>query len=608
MRVADVIMGARQYMDGAQRSAGAEQLRVAVETEMPVRYAMPFPPDAPSTFLRRGAPTRTRRGQWHELVQHLTDLAYLTVDRFQEWHAVRERGEVPEGPLLLSVLEGVTTYVAEDDYADFRLLPAPPKQGIGDRIDWVERYLSTLVYRLGQLTSFDGELPLRETYRIGEASAFGRSLAFRMRVFIYDYRVDRHSGRRKAYFDRDHLPQLIALTSFVDDQFRDTMPDRATTSLSPKLQQLLLSWDELFGAYRNAHHIGPDGTGRYYLQYRIAGGSQAIDRDLDRRDERLRRRAARWVRRNDDHVDTGVNHFGVRLLQLGLWRAGFYTGKLDGDIGPFTHRGLTALIEQEREYGDLGDRRLDRVLLPGTESRDWIVDLRQVARLLERYVPPPLDEAQREEDQIWDRIRESGQEDRVDEAFANRQQEVSQLYGSPSSNPDRRVYYGLRGLIRGAFRAVGQIIKWIGGLIAEILGAVFDFVKSVAKRIQEGIGMFFAGFRFFAHYLLGRPFISVGKPDSRGEFPVLSTRFRIDFDVVSFIDRGATYEDIARHTANLRRSHEGAAYFLAVISTCLRAITLLQPPLGWLRLAVLLARIIHGFLRGDRRNVRPAVA
>ena len=597
MEVGDVIAGARAFAAGGDRERSAELLRAAVEEEMPLRYAMPFPPEMHSTFYRRGLPTRTRRGQWHELVQHLTDLAYLRPQDFTRWHQFQEAGQQPDERMLLAVLTAVDAFVAEDRTTTFRLLPAPPDHGRDARLDWLERYLSPVVFRLSQLTSFDGELAPRPDYEVGEQSVYGRALAFRMRVYFYDYRVAARTARRKAYFDPSLLPQLVALASYLGEDYQALAAGGRLTNIPVALQEVLLRWDDLFAAYRQRHRIAAGGTGRFFLQYRLPVPVRDDD-PSSKREARLRRRAARWARRNDDHVDTGVNHFGVRLLQLGLWRAGFYTGQLDGDIGPYTHRALTALIDQERAYGELHNRRLDRLLLPvGESAEDWVVDLRELARLLERYVPPSSEEAEREEEVIWERLREAGQEARVDEVFAERQREVRQFYGELSRHPQRRVYYGLRGLIRGAFRAIGRVIKWVAGVVEEFLGAVFDFVKSLAKRIQEGMGLFFTGFRFFAHYLLGRPFVTLGAAGRDGGSPVIMTRYRIDFDVVSFIDRKAATGDLQRHTALLERSSTGAAYFLDVTATCLRAVALLRPPLGWLRLAVIVARLIHGFLR-----------
>ena len=193
-------------------------------------------------------------------------------------------------------------------------------------------------------------------------------------------------------------------------------------------------------------------------------------------------------------------------------------------------------------------------------------------------------------------------------SFAERQREVAKLYGTARPDRLRRVYYGIRGLIRGVFRAVGRVIKWIAGAVDRLLGAVFDFVKAVAQRIQEGVGLFFTGFRFFAHYLLGRPFVTLGEQNEDGESPVLLTRFRIDFDVINLFDAHADAETVARHAGLIRESREGAMYFLSVVGDGLRTISLLQPPVGWLRLAVALARRVRDFLSKPGQQRESAIA
>ena len=40
------------------------------------------------------------------------------------------------------------------------------------------------------------------------------------------------------------------------------------------------------------------------------------------------------------------NKLGLRLLQLKLWMAGFYYGRIDGWWGPLSHRALFDLLEQ----------------------------------------------------------------------------------------------------------------------------------------------------------------------------------------------------------------------------------------------------------------------
>ena len=555
---------------------------------MPARYGLSLPA---GTYLNGGASereTRTRRGQWHEAVQHLTDLDYLPLAVSEAWHRHRRAEQPPPAELLGRVLTAIDAFIAEATEPVIRGLPEPPGGRFADRLEWAERYLPVVVHRLSELTSFDGDLLPRPDYRIGERTPFARSLAFRMRVLFFDYGAARRTRARQRFFARASLPQLVALLSYLPPSYAELRPERNAVTLAADLQVLLLNADRLFSAYRS-------GRGkRTYLQYRLAqapAGGRAVA-------DRLRRRAGRWIEREGDQLDTGVNHFGVRLAQLFLWRGGFYTGRPDGDIGPLTHAAILSLLEQEAEYGDLSDRQLGKILLPAPGDLDWVIDLRRLGDTLQRYRVPPVAEARAEEDRLWERIRESGQEQQLDRTFTERQREVGPLYGSSSPGRLRRVYYGLRGLIRGAFRAVGRIIKWIAGAVEQLLGAVFDFVKALAKRIQEGMGLFFTGFRFFARYLLGRPLVTIAAAGEGETRSVLLTRFRIDFDVINLFDGGTDRETVARHADLLRRSQAGATYFVGAIGNCLGAIALLQPPVGWLRLAVAVARPVRDFLSG----------
>jgi hypothetical protein len=571
---------------------------------MSPRYAMPLAPEWTATFDRREPRARNRRGQWHEMVQHLTDLAYLSVRDFRRWHEYRAEKQVPDRQLLSRVVTACRSFVSEDRAGDYRLVPAFPNGNLYEQTGWVERHLSLLVYRAELYTSFDGDLPWRSDYRVGERSALGRSLAFRIRTYFYVFtRGDRDV--RRPYFGRKDLKYLYTLSASIGHLHREELPGRESEYIPAAFLELLASADLLFDRYRRANRLLPQSRGGFFWLYRMDDGIPEVN---ERRLERLSRRAGRRVRRESFHEDTGTNHLGIRLLQLGLWRAGCYLGRLDGAFGPLSHAAALRLVAQERERGEaLRKRQYDRVILPVEEEDGvlWVIDLRLMATLLDAYVPPPREQSEREEDEIWERIENDGQTEQLEEAARQRSEDFRFAYGQLERHPLRRVYYGLRGLIRGAFRAIGRIVSWLAGAVREVLGAVFDFLKAVVKRIQEGTGLFFAGFRFFGHYLLGRPIVTVG-PAGGSATSVLLTRHLFDFDVVNYASTTATVSDIERHGQNVLRMQRGAAYFLEVTAILIRFIATLQPPVGWLRLGVFLARRVRILLMGSGR-ARPLV-
>jgi hypothetical protein len=576
----------------------ATTIEVGLEVEMSPRYAIPIATGWRQGVDNRGKDNRNRRGQWHELVQHLTDLAYLTLADFQEWHLRRAAEELPDPLLLSRVVTACRTFVGEDRSGDYDKLPSFPASGLAEQLGWVEDLLSLLVYRTECYTSFDGDLPVDYGYRVGERSAFGRSLAFRVRTYFYTFTsADREL--RHPYFRRSDLKYLHALDNALGDTFRDRLPERDADHLHPEIIQLLGSADLLFDHYRRANRLTARGKQGYFWLYRSDADMIEVGDEVDEdRLERLSRRAGRRVGRESFHQESGTNHLGIRLLQIGLWRAGCYQGRLDGAFGPLSHRAALRLVEQERERGEILRRKqYDRVLLPVEDGRSllWVVDLRLMAKLLEAYAPSPREEAEAEEERLWNDIRGSGGEKRLEAVLRERPPGFRQAYGQLDRHPLRRVYYGLRGLIRGAFRAAGRVVSWLIGHVRDVLGAVFDFVKAVVKRIQEGAGLFFAGFRFFAHYLLGRPIVTVGRA-VEGNHPVLLTRHLIDLDVVNLADAFVSEEDVALHGGRVSALQRGGVYFVEATATLLRFIGTLQPPVGWLRLGIYLARRVRRLL------------
>ena len=543
----------------------------------------------------------TRPQDWNELVQHLTDLAYFTPARHRAWHTCQRKKVTPPPSLVNRLTAAVAAFLAEDGYAEYRLLPPYPDVPAA-RPDWISSYLPVLVFRLGLFTSFDGELSPRPDYRIGEQTAYGRGLAYRMRVYFHDYSGGRTS-RRSPYFTADHLPLLYSLDNSLRGRYTRELPEKAAARLSVRLQEVLLSSEVLFADFRRENKFTPDAVVPYYLVY---NSPIAAPDPTDRADVRRARRASRQVAEEVTHVDTGSNRLGIRLLQLGLWRAGFYTGVLDGAYGPQSHAALLGLIEQEgaqqatdRKLAVLNDRQLQRLAIAVATPEGgttWKVDLRLLGKLLDAYAPPPPDVTRQEEDRIWAELEAAGLTSELDRRLHDRPADGELHLGPSAESPHRRVYYGLRGLIRGAFRALGRIVRWVARGVGAILGAVFDFVKSIAKRLRSGAGLFVSGLETFTRYLFGKPLFTLGAEVS-GVRPVLATLFRIDFDVVSLVDSSATGDDLRLHRKLLRRQQEGLTYFTTTTLSIVGLVGALQPPIGWLRLGVLLARWVIDRLR-----------
>ena len=577
----------------------------AVTVEFP-QYA---PPDRPrqGTYLLSDASaygsSRQLRADAEELVQHLTDLAYLPLRFRTEWLTLEDR---PTADQLGKLLQAATAFFTEDPYFSAVGVQPPPATNREARLAWLTDMLAVLTYRAGLYTSYDGwseELPAR--YRVGERSALGRSLAFRLRVYLRDYQSGRGGGQRVAYFDERMLPQLYAVDNAVGGAMTTLLPSRGAKTLSPGLIQLLFDDRALLRYFRRAHRFSPGVKRTRYLVYRRAqtGRLDALNpEEAGRQLTRLRRRVGRRLVQGEVLADTGSNRLGIRLLQLGLWRAGFYLGALDGRFGPQSHAAVLALVEQEREQKQpaVGPRQLDRLLV---EVGDLIaVDLKLLSKVLTVYAPV-IDAGG--EEALWQQLSRNVHSDELDQGYRKHSPAVQQLVQQRVRRAQRRRYYGLGGLLRGAVRAVGRLLRWIAGMVTELVGAVVNFVQLVAKRFREGVSLFAAGLRYFGHYLLGRPIITLGQGRGKVDRPLISTRYALDFDVVAMVASQSSLQDMRAHTEYLRHLQHGASFFLDVAARLFRGVGLLTSPTGWVQLGAYLGRLARDLWRNLRTGGLP---
>jgi len=413
------------------------------------------------------------------------------------------------------------------------------------------------------------------------------------------------------------IHHLAALNNGLGDPVRNFRPTAKMTKLPDKFWRYLLSWDQLFAAFRKQHRFIANDAGNrmpyilvYDLEAAVADGPIVLSQQEERRRKRLQRKLARRLRNARLHEESGDNQLGIRLLQLGLWRSGFYVGAIDGAFGPMSHSALRDMLGQEWEADRpvVSQRQLGLALQSGddNEGRVWVADLRSVGNILEAYAPPSGAEADWEENAVWESISKRSVDPDWEEEILNRRDAVKELYPKQQVNPFRRIYFGLRGLLRGAFRAIKKVLRWVIDRVGAVAGAIFSFLKATIKRIQEGIGLFFEGFRYFTHYLLGKPFVTTGAEREDGTATISATRLVLDFDTTNVVSADVTDDDIANHRTTLRSLREGLDFFLKTVGTIFNLIGSLTTPMGWVRLGVLIARVVRTLLR--KFNVERLIA
>jgi len=132
----DFIAACKRLKDLDLSAPNAVVLDAAVTKAMPPRYEMPYRSSERKTFERRtNPPARNRQGQWHELVQHLHDLHYISEAFFVAWHKRRAADKPPLHPQLEHIYAGISIYLGEDDYSLYKELAPFPAKTFTDRTE-----------------------------------------------------------------------------------------------------------------------------------------------------------------------------------------------------------------------------------------------------------------------------------------------------------------------------------------------------------------------------------------------------------------------------------------------------------------------------------------
>ena len=613
--VREFVTLSRRLGEGELTSAEAGRLDTLVREDLAKAYRIPFPVTA---RVARPAPERTDRhlrGLWHELTQHLRDLRYLDEAQFLAYH--QHKRDILRVPAYqLPILEAVIAYLPEDIFWPERREILPPGNRLPD-LDWLSRHLPVLTERLGLFTSWTGLLPPPPGYFPGEASPYGRSLAYRLRTL----RSDQFSYTGEdAVFPQSAIPELNAL---LTDGF--AVRGTATETKVPRGYWTHLADADLL---LNRYLATADRRQVTAMLYQIqpADGPPVtplpdlidLPFDADRLPKDLydRKAARKMLRRAKRREDRGKLGLDKRLLQLKLWQTGYYVGALDGDWGPVSHTAYKVFLT-DRAAGIIEAARAERgperklparvlkaaagvrtYLLPADPSNGvYVADLRSTIALLssvgtrDRAQNPTPEDALATVDELRHRADLSAEE--LDEKILA-EEDLAPLYPDPLDNAERRVCFHPVVLLKRVWGGLGKLVRWlkdkVKGLIENVLGPVFSYVKQLLRPLRLAVTRFFNGFKFLTTFALGNPVVTE-VPGTRGPAR-FATRFSLDFDATTLAPEDYLPGGAAQHAAHLSSLTADLGYFVDGVLWVVKVIGRLGQPGGWVWLGLQLARAV----------------
>ncbi|MEM9835097.1 MAG: hypothetical protein AAF828_01265 [Bacteroidota bacterium] len=591
-------------------TAALKGMQQIVASEMPAKYRIPYEVETTQVPTASGS-AKHYRGLWYELVQHLTDLSFLTEKQFVAFHQNRKHVQ-DQIAYHAPVVDAVVAYLQQEkDWPQLeRILPS---SSTTINHYWTEQHLADIVDRIGRYTALDGSLPPPQEYVVGSGCCYGRAMAFRIRTL--------QAGKQRIKEVRIFQQEHIGLLTNLLQELRGRSPRERIVferqidqivvgqSLPPEVWTLTGDIDLLYAAYQDRKtHINRKKIWIYYQQYPTKTRWETPD--IEKWAQKSKRKSRRMA--GEINISSAGNPLGIRLLQIKLWQSSFYVGAIDGLWGPVSHNALVALLEREYEFTEENKRRfwllnpqnirqtLLRYQAAGTTT--YLVNLASVFTLLNQYQaskgadmnttgsPGDIDN----DLAFYTEVKKEAQvEDFMMDRRILEEQIEEDLYPDATRKPERRVAYPRRSFLAGLWHSIKKIGRWIKRAFQKVLGPIFSFVKYMLQRIRRGIQLFFTGFKYLSIFLLGRPIITTGLTRSQPVRPVpYVTKFSLDFDAVNVLPSDGRQKDLVAHADHIAEMKNSMFYFIDVVTWVIKRIGRLMQPGGWVWLGLTILKEI----------------
>jgi hypothetical protein len=412
--------------------------------------------------------------------------------------------------------------------------------------------------RMRQLLSLDGDFDLLRMPAPGERSLASRIVHYRLRVYgLAAFPAD-------TLFSPDSVAAVDAAREFVGKSADNDLAvinrlgsaESATSAFMAKFGTTVFVYHDpeldmprqrrelarLFMAVGRHRHTDRARTRRRKgikedFHYR---GSMIFSRKL--RDEIGRRAQA------PEFIGTSLNQFGIRLLQVRLWMLGLYKGELDAEWGRMSNQALDDFLAQSKVQAINFRFRL----------HDGYCGL-NLRELLKRYIPQAMKAGQGTDvaalgDALFEQTTRLEQWRRLQEVYVRMTDEEAELYTGSSK---RRRYFGLRSMIAGVGRVVGDAlsnlrlaVRRLRSALQKLVGAALNVFRTALVSVRAALAVAGLALRHFRHWVGKQPLVTVAASGH-----VVMTRSDWDHDTLHYATHGVSAALLDLHRRRMTRLH-----------------------------------------------------
>jgi hypothetical protein len=545
-----------------------EKLERYLVTQVASEYKVPYE----ETDHNREKYVETEREGLEEAMQHLADLGYIENDEFDRF---AQEKIVPD-----SINEALKSY-----YKDDVLLTTQYTVNANFGSPAFLEFLPILNERLSLLTSLDGEFTHKVKFRISDKNLYSRTLHFRLRLLgLYDEDASLPISS-KSLIGAYKLKLLLGVLTHVEYQQHVQGKEIANEifNLTGNVYAILNSFRKRYHANLLYYFFPCPDQPEAELPYVFVHEEKLIyAKNKDSFKGAMRDNDApmlRWsLNKPELTMYTDENRFGIRLIQTLLWMNGFYYGRVDGAIGEVTYNALLNFIA-----ADSTKNRSEYMVC--MKEMTWAVNFDALSEQMMVYKATASEHDEEEElsEQAEPQVITAATEQVQKEAISR-----ARKFFEDIKRVARRVYYGARSLIASALKGIRNVWHFIRD---ELIGPVANFFRHLLKQIRTGIRTFFDGMKRFIHFLLKKPLITVQ------ESGFIVSKFDFDSDGMLFTNSVDATALLTTHLNLQAKLTRQVNIFMKVTGEVIGMILSMIPPLGWIKLALKIGRVIIDVVR-----------
>lgn len=277
--------------------------------------------------------------------------------------------------------------------------------------------------------------------------------------------------------------------------------------------------------------------------------------------------------------------FMLRLIQVHQWQDGFYDGLLDSDIGGLTLQSFFSTIELYNK-ADGKDIQPHRVLTHVGENFflfNGLFFLKEY--MVEKDKPEHDPEAQMLNSLLKD-INEAGPErasafQKGFDQLKNDIREDSIAMPEEKKGLIRRIYYGIKRLLKKIVRIARNVFNWIvekakkvWNILKTVFGSFFEKLKKAIKAFVDGV-----------KFLFGNKEIT-----TTGDQSIVSSKMRLDGDSFT-LALGDIENVIQKHRDKWKYSIASLKFSMEIVTGVLKIIMNVLSVLGWAMLILTLIKV-----------------